>query len=241
MQRGATIEGSAMTKIGLRNGCNPFSFAMNSLPSGPARCRIAAGTFGKTTHQHLAFKWLHKGNLQNHMTPMEMTFQMLGDQTTTELHRERDSQGVPQLRRDAKEGGRIAGQAREVVEQQLGTRITSPIDYHAKVRGDAVEKAFQNPQAHPLLHPVEPAGPAFPPPMIPFQARDPALDACAEAIPPATGRGMFERAALGRHGARGGDDHVAQAVPAVEHGLPVFHGVLEDLVSRDTPVVHQHP
>lgn len=95
---------------------------------------IAAGTFGKTTRQHLDFKGLKKGNLRDHMTPMEVIFQMLGDQTSAELHRERDSQGVPQLRRDAKEGGRIAGQARELVEQQLGTKITSPVDYQAQVK-----------------------------------------------------------------------------------------------------------
>jgi DNA-damage-inducible protein D len=95
---------------------------------------IAVGTFDKTSRQHLEFKGLKKGNLRDHMTPMEVIFQMLGDQTSTELHRERDSQGVPQLRRDAKEGGRIAGQARELVEKQLGMKITSPIDYQAQVK-----------------------------------------------------------------------------------------------------------
>ncbi len=90
---------------------------------------IASGTFGKTTRQHLQHKGLHKGNLRDHMTPMELILAMLGEQTTTELHRERDSQGVPQLRHDAQDGGRVAGEARTLVEEQLGTSVVSETDY----------------------------------------------------------------------------------------------------------------
>jgi hypothetical protein len=58
------------------------------------------------------------------MTPMELVLTMLGEVTTTELHRERDSQGTPELRRDAKDGGEVAGRARKDIEQQLGAPVS---------------------------------------------------------------------------------------------------------------------
>ena len=90
---------------------------------------IAKATFGMTPRQHQAFKGLQKENLRDHMTPMELVLTMLGEVTTTELHRERDSQGVPQLQHDAREGGAVAGRARRDIETQLGTPVISPNNY----------------------------------------------------------------------------------------------------------------
>jgi DNA-damage-inducible protein D len=67
--------------------------------------------------------------LRDHMTPMELALTMLGEVTTTELHRERDSQGTPELRRDAKDGGDVAGRAGKDIEQQLGAPVVSPENY----------------------------------------------------------------------------------------------------------------
>jgi DNA-damage-inducible protein D len=90
---------------------------------------IAKETFDIEPQVHKEIKGLQKENLRDHMTPMELVLTMLGEVTTTELHRERDSQGVPKLRRDAKDGGAVAGRAREDIEQQLGAKVVSPDNY----------------------------------------------------------------------------------------------------------------
>lgn len=90
---------------------------------------IAKETFGIGPQEHKELKKLQKENLRDHMTPVELVLTMLGEVTTTELHRERDSQGTPTLRHDAKDGGAVAGRAREDIEQQLGTNVVSPNNY----------------------------------------------------------------------------------------------------------------
>ena len=90
---------------------------------------IAKETFDIEPQEHKELKGLQKENLRDHMNPMELVLTMLGEVTTTELHRERDSQGIPKLRCDAKDGGAVAGRAREDIEQQLGTSVVSSSNY----------------------------------------------------------------------------------------------------------------
>ena len=109
---------------------------------GILTAEIAKATFGVTPKQHQAFKGLQKENLRDHMTPMELVLTMLGEVTTTELHRERDSQGVPQLQRDPNEGGAVAGRARRDIEAQLGMPVVSPNNY-LPPKGKSSEQANQ--------------------------------------------------------------------------------------------------
>jgi hypothetical protein len=90
---------------------------------------IAKGTFGVGTQGHKKLKNLKKENLRDHMTPMELVLTMLGEVTTTELHRDRDSQGLPSLQGDAHDGGAVAGRARQDIESQLGMSVVSPQNY----------------------------------------------------------------------------------------------------------------
>ena len=110
---------------------------------GPLTNDIAVGTFGKTTRQHSAFKGLTRGNLRDHMTPMELILTMLGEQTSTELHRERDSRGVPKLRKDAKDAGAVAGEARRLVEEQLGTSVVSSESYLQQSKAQRQPSLFE--------------------------------------------------------------------------------------------------
>ena len=43
----------------------------------------------------------------------------------SKLHRDRESEGLPELQRDAKDGGAVAGRARQDIEKQLGTPVVS--------------------------------------------------------------------------------------------------------------------
>ena len=59
------------------------------------------------------------------MNDFELIFTMLGERSTTEIHRTEDSKGVPKLKEDAKIGGSIAGDARRKLEKKLKKSIAS--------------------------------------------------------------------------------------------------------------------
>ena len=50
---------------------------------------------------------------------------MLGEATTTRLHRDRDSQGIEPLRKDAPEGGAVAGSPRRDIEKRSGKPVVT--------------------------------------------------------------------------------------------------------------------
>ena len=59
------------------------------------------------------------------MNDLELILTMLGERTTTEIHRTRESQGLPKLKDDASAGGQIAGTARKQIERKTGRPIIS--------------------------------------------------------------------------------------------------------------------
>ena len=56
---------------------------------------------------------------------MELILNMLARATTTQFHMARDSVGFPDLKRDAKDGGGVAGNARKEIEQKSGRAAVS--------------------------------------------------------------------------------------------------------------------
>ncbi len=86
---------------------------------------ISKATFGVTPAEYKSLKGLKRENLRDHMDDFELIFTMLGERATTEIHRSEDSQGLPKLKKDAKEGGNIAGGARKQLEKRLGRSIVS--------------------------------------------------------------------------------------------------------------------
>ena len=59
------------------------------------------------------------------MTDLELILTMLAEATTTKLHRDRDSQGMPPLKKDARDGGAVAGRTRKDIESQTGKPVIS--------------------------------------------------------------------------------------------------------------------
>lgn len=59
------------------------------------------------------------------MTPLELILCSLSEATAVELHRDRESQGFVNLKRDAKDAGQAAGEARQMVEKTLGRSVIS--------------------------------------------------------------------------------------------------------------------
>ena len=92
---------------------------------------IAKGTFGLTPSDHKKLKGLEKSTqeLRDHMTPLELIFNSLGEETTRILSIKRDAQGFEENHDAALDGGTMAGNARGNYEKQLGEKVVSDKNY----------------------------------------------------------------------------------------------------------------
>lgn len=90
---------------------------------------ISKAAFGVTPNEYKNLKGLKRENLRDHMSDLELIFTMLGERSTTEIHRTEDSKGVPKLKSDAQAGGEIAGNARKQLEKRLKRSIVSKENY----------------------------------------------------------------------------------------------------------------
>ncbi|MCK5024425.1 MAG: Bro-N domain-containing protein [Thermoplasmata archaeon] len=86
---------------------------------------ISKATFGLTPNEYRRLKGLKKENLRDHMDDLELIFSMLGERVTTEITRNKDSQGYDECEDAAKEGGQVAGNARKDAESKIGRSIVS--------------------------------------------------------------------------------------------------------------------
>jgi DNA-damage-inducible protein D len=91
---------------------------------------IYKGTFEMDAKEIKDFKQLSKhDNARDHMNELELILTMLGEATTTELSRNRDSKGFPALHEDAKDGGTVSGNARKEIESKTGKRVATPENF----------------------------------------------------------------------------------------------------------------
>jgi len=86
---------------------------------------IMHGTFGLKVDEYKQTKGLKRENLRDHMTDLELILTMLGEATTAQLHRDRDSKELEPLLMDARDGGAVAGRTRLDIEQQIGKPVVS--------------------------------------------------------------------------------------------------------------------
>jgi prophage antirepressor-like protein len=86
---------------------------------------IMQGAFDLKVDEYKQVKSLARENLRDHMTDIELILTMLAEATTTKLHRDRDSQGMEPLKKDAKDGGAVAGRTRKDIEHQTGKPVIS--------------------------------------------------------------------------------------------------------------------
>lgn len=63
------------------------------------------------------------------MNDLELILTMLGEATTTKLHRDRDSRGFKPIKKDAKEGGEVAGGARKDIEKRSDKKVSTTDNY----------------------------------------------------------------------------------------------------------------
>jgi hypothetical protein len=90
---------------------------------------ISKAAFGLTPSEYKKLKGLKRETLRDHMTDLEQIFSMLGEAATTEIARNKDAQGYQENKRIAKEGGQVAGKAREDLEKRSGKKVVTKENY----------------------------------------------------------------------------------------------------------------
>ena len=80
---------------------------------------------GMTTGEYKRHKGLTKENLRDNMTNVELALNTLAEVATTEIARQRQTQGMRESRKAAQAGGQIAKNTRDDLERQLGRTVIS--------------------------------------------------------------------------------------------------------------------
>jgi hypothetical protein len=78
---------------------------------------------GLTTRQYKNLKGLKKENLRDNMSTLELVLNMLAEATTTEISKERQPETLGENAEVARQGGRIAGNARKEIEATTGKPV----------------------------------------------------------------------------------------------------------------------
>jgi len=86
---------------------------------------ISQATFGLKPNEYKKIKGLKRQNLRDHMDDFELILTMLGERTTKEIHKTKDSKGMQRLKDDARLGGEVAGTARKQIERRIGRPVIS--------------------------------------------------------------------------------------------------------------------
>lgn len=92
---------------------------------------ISKGTFGITPSEHSKHKGLKRQNLRDHMSNLELVFTSLGEVATTEITRVTDSQGFDNCKTSAQRGGKVAGDARRLLEAETGEKVVTSKNFLA--------------------------------------------------------------------------------------------------------------
>jgi len=90
---------------------------------------ISKATFGLTPSEYKKVKGLKSQNLRDHMTDLELIFSMLGEASTTAIVKTKNPKGFVQNKVVAKQGGKIAGDARKALELKTGKKVVTKENY----------------------------------------------------------------------------------------------------------------
>ena len=83
---------------------------------------------GKNVKEYKSHKGLHKENLRDNMTDIELALNSLAEVTTRALTAQHNPQGLEENRQIAKRGGGISKNARLELERELGKTVISPLN-----------------------------------------------------------------------------------------------------------------
>jgi len=101
---------------------------------------ISKASFGMIPNEYKKFKGLKNENLRDHMTDLELIFNMLGEASTSEIEKVQNPQEFCEHILVSRKGGEIAKNAREELEQETGESILSEENYLTEKEKTAREK-----------------------------------------------------------------------------------------------------
>ena len=83
---------------------------------------------GMSVQEYKQYKGLKKENLRDNMTNIELVLNMLAEVTTTAISKQEQPKTFTQNKSVARRGGRVAKNAREDIESQLGQSVISSLN-----------------------------------------------------------------------------------------------------------------
>ncbi|MFA5993859.1 MAG: Bro-N domain-containing protein [Parcubacteria group bacterium] len=89
---------------------------------------------GLTVQKYKKLKNLKKENLRDNMTNMELVLNMLAETATTEISKKREPKNLQENKVVAREGGRVAGNARKDIENKIGRKVITSKNFLAKAK-----------------------------------------------------------------------------------------------------------
>ena len=99
---------------------------------------------GMTTRQYKNHKGLKKENLRDNMSTLELALNMLAEATTAELTNAQNPRGLEENRAVAKQGGKVAGNARKEIESQTGRPVITSDNAQTMLLGNAVVEMIES-------------------------------------------------------------------------------------------------
>ena len=99
---------------------------------------------GMTTRQYKNHKGLKKENLRDNMSTLELALNMLAEATTTELTNAQNPRGLEENRAVAKQGGKVAGNARKELASQTGRPVIPSDNAQTMLLGNAVVEMIES-------------------------------------------------------------------------------------------------
>ena len=108
---------------------------------------ISKAWSGMTTRQYKNLKGLKKENLRDNMSDLELVLNMLAEASTTGISRVEKPEGMAENLAVAQRGGRVAGNARKELEQEMGRPVISAENARTmKLIMDIIEDAASLPK-----------------------------------------------------------------------------------------------
>ncbi len=87
---------------------------------------------GMSVQEYKKFKDLKKENLRDNMTNIELTLNQLAEVTTTILSRQQKPDTFEKSKKVARQGGQVAKNARQDIEQRIGQSVITPLNAQNK-------------------------------------------------------------------------------------------------------------
>ena len=99
---------------------------------------------GLSIQKYKQLKDLKKENLRDNMTDLELVLNMLAEVTTTTFSKQEQPQTFEENKKVAIRGGKVAGNARNDIEKQIGHSVISPVNANEKELLDTKQAKLLN-------------------------------------------------------------------------------------------------